>query len=81
MSALQFGSRRLSNRVRRDRKKYRLVVHDLDAVKVVIDVQSLERLENLTVYDLCLFFVTFFKPCSSFLQSSGLRCRSLMILP
>ena len=68
------GSRRLSDPLRRDRRSYRLVVYEIDAVQVVIDVQSLERLENL---QFVLSFVTCFKPCSSFLQSLGLKCRSL----
>ena len=65
MSALQFDglfipksgiqfyhvNHRLNIRVRHDTKIYRLVVYELGDVQVVLDVQSLEKLASLLIYE------------------------------
>ena len=42
---------RLNVRVRRDTGFYLLVVHGLGGVQVVFGAQSLEKFENLLIYD------------------------------
>ena len=42
---------KLNVRVRHDIGIYCLVIHDHGGVQVMLDVQSLENLENLLIYD------------------------------
>ena len=42
-------------RVRRGTDIYCLILYDIGIFHVLLDVQSLEKLENLTIFDLCLY--------------------------
>ena len=52
-----------------------LILYELGIFDDPLDVQSLEKLEILLIFDLCLLFMVNFSQLSSFLQSSGLRCK------
>ena len=68
----------LNVRVRRDTGFYLLVVHSLGGVQVVFGAQSLEKFENLLIYNF-RYSVTFVKRYSSFSKSLGLKCKRLSI--
>ena len=60
---------------------FHLVLYVLGIFQVLLDVQNRQRLENILVFCRCFcFFFVIFSPSSSFLQSSGFRCRSRSIL-
>ena len=79
VSSVYRACHRLIVHVRRCMGIFHLILYVLDIFQVLLVVQNLKKLGNKLNFYLCFFFVMFSRS-NSFLQSSGLRCKSRSIL-
>ena len=67
-------------RVRRCMGIFHLVLYVLDIFQVLLDVHNLKKTWKYTNFLSVFLFLVIFSLSNSFLQSSGLRCKSRSIL-
>ena len=80
VSSVYRACHRLIVRVRRYMGTYHLILYVLDIFQVLLDVQNLKKTWKYTNFLSVFLFFVMFSRSNSFLQSSGLRCKSRSIL-